>query len=115
VVRGAYKFSTTPTPETLLAITGYDFAPELMTIGERISNLERLILVREGVSRQDDALPPRMKEAVPNGPVAGHFISDQMLDVMLDEYYAVRGWDAQGKPRPETLQKLGLAEIPALA
>ena len=115
VVRGAYKFNTTPTPETLLAITGYDFAPELMTIGERISNLERLILVREGVSRQDDALPPRMKEAVPNGPVAGHFISDQMLDVMLDEYYAVRGWDAQGKPRPETLQKLGLAEIPALA
>ena len=115
VVRGAYKFSTSPTPETLLAITGYDFAPELMTIGERISNLERLIFVREGVSRQDDALPPRMKEAVPNGPVAGHFISDQMLEVMLDEYYAVRGWDDQGKPRPETLQKLCLAEIPELA
>jgi aldehyde:ferredoxin oxidoreductase len=115
VVRGAYKFSTTPTPETMLAITGYDFGPELMTIGERISNLERLIFVREGVNRQDDALPPRMKEAVPNGPVAGHFISDQMLDVMLDEYYAVRGWDAQGKPVPETLQKLGLEEIPALA
>jgi aldehyde:ferredoxin oxidoreductase len=113
VVRGAYKFATTPTPETMLAITGYDFAPELMTIGERISNLERLILVREGVSRHDDSLPPRMKEAVPTGPVAGHFISDEMLDVMLDEYYAVRGWDAQGIPLPETLQKFGLAEIPA--
>ena len=56
-----------------------------------------------------------MKEAVPNGPVEGHFISDQMLDMMLDEYYAVRGWDSQGIPQPETLQKLGLAEIPALA
>jgi len=115
VVRGAYKFTTTPTSETMLAITGYDFAPELMTIGERISNLERLIFVREGVSRKDDSLPPRMKEAVPNGPVTGHFISDDMLDVMLDEYYAVRGWDDQGKPLRETLQKLGLAEIPALA
>jgi aldehyde:ferredoxin oxidoreductase len=26
----------------------------------------------------------------------------------------VRGWDAQGRPLPETLEKLGLAEIPAL-
>ena len=115
VVRGAYKFSTAPTPETLLAITGYDFAPQLMTIGERISNLERLILAREGVGRQDDALPPRMREAVPTGPVAGHFISDQMLDVMLDEYYAARGWSDQGKPRPETLERLGLTENPASA
>lgn len=113
VVRGAYKFSTTPTPETLLAITGYDFAPHLMTIGERISNLERAILAREGIGRKDDALPPRMKEPVPTGPAAGHFISDEMLDVMLDEYYALRGWDAQGKPRPETLVKLGLEELPA--
>ena len=87
----------------------------VMTIGERISNLERLIFVREGVSRKDDSLPPRMKEAVPNGPVAGHFINDDMLDVMLDEYYGVRGWDSQGIPLHETIQKLGLAEIPALA
>jgi len=95
----------------MLAITGYDFAPELMMIGERISNLERLILVHEGIGRQDDALPSRMKDAVPTGPAAGHFISNEMLDVMLDEYYTVRGWDAQGKPQAETLQKLGLKEI----
>jgi aldehyde:ferredoxin oxidoreductase len=115
VVRGAYKFSTSPTPETLLAITGYDFAPHLMTIGERISNLERMILVREGMDRRDDALPPRMREAVPNGPAAGHLISDQMLNTMLDEYYSLRGWDEQGKPRGETLEKLELAGILASA
>ncbi len=111
VVRSAYKFSTSPTPETLLAITGYDFAPHLMTIGERISNLERMILVREGVRRSDDDLPPRMKEAIPDGPTAGHLISDQMLSVMLDEYYAVRGWDDQGMPRTETLEKLELTRV----
>jgi aldehyde:ferredoxin oxidoreductase len=111
VVRGAYQFTPSPASETLLAITGYDFAPYLMTIGERISNLERLILVREGIDRSDDNLPPRMREAIPNGPAAGHLISDHMLDTMLDEYYTLRGWDDRGKPRPETLERLGLTEV----
>lgn len=110
VVRGAYQFSTSPASETLLAITGYDFAPHLMAIGERITNLERLILVREGVTRNDDTLPPRMKEAVPDGPTAGHLISDEMLDTMLNEYYALRGWDNRGKPLSETLARLELDE-----
>jgi aldehyde:ferredoxin oxidoreductase len=111
VVRGAYQFTESPAPETLLAITGYDFAPHLMTIGERISNLERLIWVREGIDRSQDTLPPRMKEAIPDGPAAGHLISDEMLDTMLDEYYMVRGWDKRGKPVQETLDRLELTEI----
>lgn len=115
VVRGAFKFSTSPAPDTLLAVTGYDFAPHLMTIGERISNLERMILVREGIDRRDDTLPPRMKEPLPDGPAAGHAISDEMLDTMLDDYYAVRGWDERGRPRPETLQRLELQATLELA
>jgi aldehyde:ferredoxin oxidoreductase len=111
VVRGAYQFTDDPASETLLAITGYDFAPHLMTIGERISNLERMILVREGVDRRQDTLPPRMKEAIPDGPAAGHLISDQMLNTMLDEYYVSRGWDANGRPIEETLEKLGLSQV----
>ena len=111
VVRGAYNFSTSPSPETLLAITGYDFSPRLMEIGERISNLERMILAREGISRNDDRLPARMSETVPSGPASGHSISDKMLDDMLDDYYNLRGWDAEGLPTPETLQRLGLLEL----
>lgn len=111
VVRGAYQFTDNPASETLLAITGYDFAPHLMTIGERISNLERMILVREGVNRGQDSLPPRMKEAMPDGPAAGHLISDQMLNTMLDEYYASRGWDTSGRPMEETLEKLELTQV----
>jgi len=95
----------------LLAITGYDFAPHLMTIGERISNLERLILVREGIERSSDSLPPRMREAVPDGPASGHLISNEMLNAMLDDYYVLRGWDHAGKPTPETLEKLELVEV----
>jgi aldehyde:ferredoxin oxidoreductase len=28
---------------------------------------------------------------------------------MLDEYYRIRGWDAEGVPGPERLAALGLA------
>lgn len=108
VVRGAYQFTDDPASDTLLAITGYDFAPHLMDIGERISNLERLILVREGVDRSADTLPPRMREPIPSGPAKGHYISKEMLDAMLDEYYALRGWDQQGRPGLETLERLDL-------
>jgi aldehyde:ferredoxin oxidoreductase len=111
VVRGAYQFTNSPAPATLLAITGYDFAPHLMAIGERISNLERLILVREGIERSNDTLPPRMREAVPDGPATGHFIDDDMLNSMLGDYYALRGWDDTGKPTPATLEKLELVEV----
>ncbi len=111
VVRGAYQFTDNPASEPLLAITGYDFALDLMTIGERISNLERLIAVREGVDRSQDTLPPRMKQPIPDGPAAGHFISESMLNTMLDEYYISRGWDEGGKPVQETLDKLQLTKV----
>jgi aldehyde:ferredoxin oxidoreductase len=74
-----------------------------------------MILIREGVTRQDDQLPPRMREAVPTGPASGHQISEAMLDEMLDEYYNLRGWDTRGIPTPETLERLGLLEMVTLA
>ena len=111
VVRGAYGFDDNPSSDTLLAVTGHDFSPELMTIGERIVNLERAILVREGVSRKDDRLPPRMMEPLPDGPAAGHCIDTAMLGRMLDEYYQARGWDADGKPTRETIERLALGDV----
>jgi aldehyde:ferredoxin oxidoreductase len=32
---------------------------------------------------------------------------------MIDEYYEHHGWDASGVPRPETLERLGLANEPS--
>jgi aldehyde:ferredoxin oxidoreductase len=34
-----------------------------------------------------------------------------MLNQMLDDYYALRGWDTNGVPKPETLERLGLLEL----
>lgn len=108
VARGGFGLTNQPTGRILLAVTGYDFTPRLVEIGERIINLERMILVREGVDRRQDTLPPRMREPVPDGPTAGHFISQIVLDEMLDDYYSLRGWNMQGMPKPETLQKFAL-------
>ncbi|MGC9209960.1 MAG: aldehyde ferredoxin oxidoreductase family protein [Acidilobus sp.] len=92
------------------ALTGLSFtASDMRTAGERIVNIERAYLVREGVRRKDDRLPPRfLKEPLPYGPAKGHVVE---LDVMLDEYYAVRGWTKDGIPTREKLSSLGLADV----
>lgn len=95
----------------LTSITGLEFSPqEVEAVGERIVNLERAYIVREGIRRKDDNLPARfLKEPIPNGKSKGQIIE---LDRMLDEYYEVRGWDRNtGLPREATLMKLGLAEV----
>ena len=112
VVRGSMDFSDNPQGHVMKAVTGYDFTPELLEIGTRIYTLERLILNREGVSRKDDLLPERIfKEAVPSGPVKGRTLTEEMYAVMLDEYYDQRGWDSDGVPTPETVERLGLEKL----
>jgi aldehyde:ferredoxin oxidoreductase len=112
VVRGSMSFSDSPKGEVMSAVTGYDFTPELLEIGSRIYTLERLILNREGIRRKDDLLPERIfKEAVPSGPIKGRTLTQEMYEIMLDEYYNRRGWDRDGVPTEDTIQKLGLEEL----
>jgi aldehyde:ferredoxin oxidoreductase len=90
--------------------SGIQFTPkELQTIGERIYTLERLMLVKDGISRKEDTLPRRyFEEPIPEGPAKGEVISREEFDGMLDEYYRLHGWDEKGIPKKETLKKLGL-------
>jgi aldehyde:ferredoxin oxidoreductase len=111
VVRGALGFTDNPTGKVLEYVTGYDFNPGLMTIGNRICTLERLILNREGITRKDDMLPRRVtEEPLPEGMAKGKFIAREMYDEMLDEYYQVRDWDSKGVPKRETVLGLGIAD-----
>jgi len=73
-------------------------------------NLERAFNVREGVTRADDRLPKRfLEERIARGPSAGHLME---LDVMLDEYYEIRGWDRErGIPSRKKLMELGLEDV----
>ncbi len=87
--------------------TGWDVTlEELLTIGERASNLKRMYNVRLGQSRRNDTLPRRIREErLPDGG-AGNYLPP--FEMMLDEYYAARGWNQEGIPTPETLRRLGL-------
>ncbi len=87
-------------------ITGWDMTKEeLIEAGERIFNLKRMYLVRDGQSRKDDKLPPRMRKRRMTGGSASN-IPD--VDGMLDYYYELREWDEMGIPKKETLERLGL-------
>jgi aldehyde:ferredoxin oxidoreductase len=80
---------------------------DLKTIGERIYTLERMMLIKDGISRRDDTLPKRyFSESVPEGPARGEVISPEAFDKMLNEYYRLHGWDQNGIPKRTTLEKL---------
>ena len=98
------------TAELLQAATGWDLTgEEVRLIGERVVNLERLFIAREGITRADDTLPRRFLEepmSEDSGASAGSVLE---LEPMLDEYYGARGWDLRtGLPTPEKLTQLGL-------
>jgi len=93
----------------LNAVTGWDMTiEEMMRCGERAWTLGRLFNLREGFTRADDYLPARCAESLPEGPTAGSTITREDMDRLLDEYYALRRWDREGRPTPELLADLGL-------
>lgn len=93
------------------AATGFDYprVTDLERLGERVSTLARLFNVREGFSRAADTLPARNLSQPLTVGSAGSQVVD--LEPMLDEYYQIMGWAADGKPTQERLKELGLLEL----
>lgn len=91
------------------AVVGDTYTNEtLLEAGERVWNLEKLFNLREGIDSSHDKLPKRLVEdPVANGPSKGHV---HQLKELLPEYYTVRGWDENGVPTEETLDRLGLGD-----
>lgn len=100
--------------DLLTTTTGEDFDTErVFQVGERIYNLERAFLVREGITRKDD-YPPQIvfEKAISDGARKGAKMDKTKYDEMLDEYYHLMGWEKQtGVPLTETLQALDLADV----
>jgi aldehyde:ferredoxin oxidoreductase len=94
----------------LEAATGMEMPVEqLQRIGERIYNLQRCYNALHGITRADDKLPRRFsEEASPSGNAKGQTID---IEPMLEEYYQLRGWDAEtGWPTAKKLRELGLED-----
>jgi aldehyde:ferredoxin oxidoreductase len=122
-----------PTLESQLfsAVTGTETSEvELYRYGERIFNLQRGILLREGWKAKEDDYPaeynftdpvqtssvnPRMVLPGPTEePVSfrGNVLDRQKYEAMRDEFYELRGWDPEtGLQKAETLERLGLREL----
>ena len=93
------------------AATGFEVTPqELRQAGERIQALAKLINKREGLSRKDDTLPPKImnQPVADDGAAKGAVVTKDELDMMLDDYYEVRGYSKDGVPTDAKLKELGL-------
>ncbi|MBW1999401.1 MAG: aldehyde ferredoxin oxidoreductase family protein [Deltaproteobacteria bacterium] len=85
---------------------------ELWDAGERVCTLERMILLGNGITRDDDTLPSRyFDEPIEDGPARGEVIEPARFQEMLQEYYYLHGWDIHGVPRESTLRRLGLSGV----
>lgn len=90
--------------------TGMD-AREAMLVGERVTNLMRLVYLSRGFQKSDELdVSPRLLEPPPAGPARGKSLAP-FLRPMVDEYYRQMDWDVEtGRPALHTLRRLGLEE-----
>ena len=84
-------------------------ADSLKLLAERAYAIQRAFNIRSvGISAADDYLPARLVEPFAEG-AAKDVVPN--IKTMLEDYYQVRGWTKDGKPSPDSLEKLGLSEI----
>jgi aldehyde:ferredoxin oxidoreductase len=114
------------------AITGREIDSQgLSRIGERLFNLQRAILLRQGRPGRagdrlldyffteplkqgelfydvDGLVPGQGDEVVSR---LGAVVDRDKFEAMKTEYYGLRGWDAGGRPTREKLAELGLEDV----
>jgi len=96
-------------------VTGWNTSEsELMRLSEKIWNLTRAHFIQRngGPGRLHDMPPARYyEEEIPSGPAKGKKLTVEQINMLLDEYYAARGWDNKGNPTAEILNDLGLFSV----
>lgn len=92
--------------ELLTYVTGEDWsAKSLREAALRIINLTRVLNLKMGAG--PDGLPERFFKPV-RFEEREYVLTRGELEAALRSYYALRGWDEEGRPRPETLRELQL-------
>ncbi|MCP4752482.1 MAG: hypothetical protein GY866_16450 [Proteobacteria bacterium] len=113
------------------AVTGVETDEQsLHRYGERIFNLQRAILLREGWTPRESDVPEEfnftrpVQKSVNNplmivpGPgekpasIRGSLLHREKFEAMRDEYYRLRGWDPKtGLQKIESLERLDLSDV----
>ncbi|MFX1575389.1 MAG: aldehyde ferredoxin oxidoreductase family protein [Promethearchaeota archaeon] len=100
------------------AVTGWELTKEnwFSEKGLRILQLQRTVALLGGPdaewrSKHDDTLPSRFWEPLPSGPFKGVSIDKNTFEKLKSEYYTTVGWNDEGVPSSEILQKLDLNDV----
>jgi len=99
--------------EIMRAITGWQTNMwELMKAGERCVTMARAYNVREGMTRADDVLPPRMQKSHVSGTVNEKPVDPKALDEAVKLFYGIMGWDPEtGEPMQVKLEELDIGWV----
>jgi aldehyde:ferredoxin oxidoreductase len=104
-----YPYSYEQFAQVLSGVTGVEYSlHDILAVGERAQTLARLFNLREGFTTDDDKLPKRVRKAFEKGPIAGVEVTDEAFDWAKRRYYELMGWDAEGVPGAEAIERLGL-------
>jgi aldehyde:ferredoxin oxidoreductase len=99
----------TPTFDWLNAATGWNKSPEdYMEIGERIQTLKQQFNIKHGIEPKSFKANDRSLGIPPllEGANKGRTVE---IDKLMKDYWTAFGWDPEtGKPKGETLAKLGI-------
>ncbi len=98
--------------EVVRAVTGWDVTLyELMKVGERRLNMLRAFNAREGFTREDDKLPPKLYQPLKGGKTEGWKVTEEEIERAKDVYYAMAGWDENGVPTRAKLEELSIGWV----
>lgn len=78
-----------------------------LRMGERGYNLERIVDIGQGLTKEDDNLPGRLKNEL---QIATEPRSKVPLDKLIKKYYRTRFWDKNGRPTKRLLRRLKIGE-----
>jgi aldehyde:ferredoxin oxidoreductase len=109
---GALPLNTGQAVEMVNCVTGFDYTlEEVVALGRKTWYLKRGLSNLFGARAEHDRLPKRLMTPLDAGPTEG---SVPDMDLMLAEFYRMRGLDEEGVPRWEILEELGLTELAEL-
>ncbi|MDJ0783050.1 MAG: aldehyde ferredoxin oxidoreductase family protein [Desulfosarcinaceae bacterium] len=106
---GGAPLNATQAVAMLNLVTGFDYSlEEIMGIGRRIWYRKRALTNLFGARAKDDQLPKRLLTPLAQGPTKD---SVPDMELMLAEFYQLRGLDENGVPREAILKALGLSTL----
>ena len=96
--------------EMVRAVTGWDTSLwELMKVGERATTMTRCFNLKAGLTAEDDSLPDRVFDPLPEGPLEGSRLKRDEMDDAVHLYYGMMGWDEEtGVPSRARLYELDI-------